>query len=215
MLESVIDYLQTADPLTVYLFLFCISYLENVIPPVPGDVPVAFIGYMIAYTEISFAWSVAVASLGSALGFMTMFLLSRSVGLRIYSRGDTPVRHRLVRLIHRFFPPNEMEQARLRFSTHGYLAVLVNRFLFGSRAVISIMAGLMHLKVAGVFFAALASSVVWYVLLLYGGYLLGNNWAQIGTYMAAYTIPVTLIIACVVIYAVFRYAKNRQHKQDV
>lgn len=108
-----------------------------------------------------------------------------------------------------------MEQARLRFSTHGYLAVLVNRFLFGSRAVISIMAGLMHLKVAGVFFAALASSVVWYVLLLYGGYLLGNNWAQIGTYMAAYTIPVTLIIACVVIYAVFRYAKNRQHKQDV
>ncbi len=215
MLESVIAYLQTADPLTVYLFLFCISFLENVVPPVPGDVPVAFIGYMIVYTDISFSWSVTVASLGSTLGFMTMFLLSRSIGLRIYSRGSDPVRNRLVRMIHRFFPPDEMEQARLRFSTHGYLAVLVNRFLFGSRAVISIMAGFMHLNAAGVLTAALLSSVVWYVLLLSGGYLLGDNWDQIGTYMAAYSIPVTLVIAVAVFYAVFRYIRSRRMKQDV
>ncbi|MBF0585399.1 VTT domain-containing protein [Prosthecochloris sp. N3] len=212
MLESVVAYLQTADPLTVYVFLFCISFLENVVPPIPGDVPVAFIGYLIVYSEIGFAWSVAVSSLGSTLGFMVMYYLSRTVGLRIYSRGSGALRHGAVRWIHKMFPPDEMEHARVRFAAHGYLAVLVNRFLFGSRAVISILAGFLHLRAAGVFAAALCSSVVWYILLLYGGYLLGENWQQIGAYMTAYTIPVSILAAIVLVSFIVRHFRNSRKK---
>ncbi|MBL6956416.1 MAG: VTT domain-containing protein [Chlorobium phaeobacteroides] len=207
MLESIIEYLRSADPAAVYLFLFFISFLENVVPPVPGDVPVAFIGYLSFSSDIDFWFSVAFASAGSTLGFMVMFLLSRTIGLRIYSRGESRLRHGVVRTVHRMFPPDLMERARLRFTAHGYFAVLINRFLFGYRAIISVMAGFMHLHVSGVFFAALASSLIWYVLLLSGGYFLGENWQEIGAYMALYSIPLSLVFLCIIIIGIVRYRR--------
>lgn len=212
MLESAVAYLQSADLLTVYLFLFGIAFLENVVPPVPGDVPVAFVGYLMFYSEVSFTGAVMMASLGSTMGFMVMYYLSRNIGLKIYARGNGAVRHGFVRAVHRLFPPDEMEHARIRFSAHGYTAVLVNRFLFGSRAVISVMAGFMHLNAAGVSAAAFASSLVWYVFLLYGGYLLGENWHQIGTYMAAYTLPVTIIAVAAVMFVLVRHLRGARKK---
>lgn len=213
MLESIVEYLRSADPVAIYLFLFFISFLENVVPPVPGDVPVAFIGYLTFSSDIDFGFSVTFASAGSTLGFMLMFLLSRKVGLKIYARGESVVRHGLVRAVHRMFPPDLMEAARLRFSSHGYFAVLINRFLFGSRAIISVMAGFMHLNVAGVFAAAFASSLVWYVLLLSGGYFLGENWQEIGAYMALYSTPLSLVFFLIVFVALFRYVRERRKRE--
>ncbi|ASQ90297.1 hypothetical protein CHL67_04595 [Prosthecochloris sp. GSB1] len=212
MFDTAIEFLKNADPFAVYIFLFFISFLENVVPPVPGDVPVAFIGYMTVYSDIDFGLSVAAASAGSTLGFMTMFLLSRRIGLKIYARGENPVRHGFVRAAHRMFPPEQMELARGRFSSHGYIAVLVNRFLFGYRAVISILAGFLHLNVAGVFAAALASSVVWYVMLLRGGYFLGENWPDIVAYMTLYSVPVTLVFLGIVMFGLFRFFRERGRK---
>ena len=214
MLESVVEYLRSADPVSIYLFLFFISFLENVVPPVPGDIPVAFIGYLTFSSDIDFWLSVTFASAGSTLGFMLMFLLSRKIRLKIYVRGESMVRHGLVRAVHRMFPPDLMEDARLRFSSHGYVAVLINRFLFGYRAIISVMAGFMHLNAAGVFAATFASSLVWYMLLLSGGYLLGENWQEIGAYMAVYSIPLSLVFLLIMFAAFFRYAREKKKRES-
>lgn len=210
MLDSAIAYLQHADPVAVYLFLFCIAFFENVIPPIPGDVPVAFIGYLIHYTAISFPLALFSATLGSTAGFMLIFLLSRHFGLKIYAEEGGAVQHRLSKSVHRFFPPSDMELLRSRFSAHGYLAVLVNRFLFGSRAVISVMAGLMHLKVHFVLLAVTASATLWNVLLLYGGLLLGRNWQEIGRYAALYSIPVSVIFLGFLFFSLWRFLRERK-----
>lgn len=210
MLESIVDYLRTADPAAIYLFLFLISFLENVVPPIPGDVPVAFVGYLCYSSNIDFFLSVIFASIGSTVGFMTMFLFSRMIGLKIYARGESRIRHGIVRAVHRMFPPDLMEAARIRFSAHGYTAVLVNRFLFGYRAIISIMAGFMHLHVIGVLLAALSSSVVWYAVLLRGGYFLGENWQDIGSYMAIYSVPLSLIALLIAFGTFLRHRKRHK-----
>ncbi len=214
MLESAIAWLQHADPLAVYAFLFAIAYLENVVPPIPGDLPVAFIGYLVYGSNITFAGAVLFSSLGSSSGFMTVFFLSRILGLKLYSDGASPVQHTFHKSIHKFFPPSDMELLRQKFATHGYLAVLVNRFLFGSRAVISVMAGLMHLNVFKVLAAALLSSTAWNVLLLYGGFLLGSNWTHIGGYLALYSIPVTIAFAVLLVFSVWKFIQERKRKHD-
>jgi membrane protein DedA with SNARE-associated domain len=214
MLESAITFLQHADPFAVYVFLFLIAFFENVIPPIPGDVPIAFIGYLIYSSKITFAGAILWASLGSTSGFMLVFLLSRYLGLKLYAGGDTPAQHRLSHTVHRFFPPSDMELLRGRFSAHGYLAILVNRFLFGSRAVISVMAGLMHLKTLFVFVSALISATLWNVLLLYGGYLLGSNWKDIGSYVALYSIPVSIFFVLLLLFTGWKFARERKQKHD-
>ena len=193
MLESVIFWLQHADPFAVYAFLFLIAFLENVVPPIPGDVPVAFIGYLIYSSQLTFAGALFWASLGSTAGFMLIYMLSKHLGIKLYAAGDTEVQHRFSKSVHRFFPPSDMVLLRRKFAAHGYLAVLENRFLLGSRAVISVMAGLMHLRTPFVLLAALTSAVAWNVLLLYGGFFLGSNWKDIGSYVAVYSIPISIL----------------------
>jgi membrane protein DedA with SNARE-associated domain len=214
MLDNVITFLQNADPAAVYTFLFLTAFLENVIPPIPGDIPVAFAGYLIYYSDLSFFWVLLWTSLGSTAGFMTVYLLSRYLGLKLYASGETHVRHGLARSIHKLFPPSEMEVVRQKFAAHGYAAVLANRFFFGSRAVISVVAGLLHLNVLFVLLASITSATVWNILLLYGGYLLGRNWQGIGSYVALYSIPVTIIFLGIMVFSVMRFIRQRKKGKD-
>jgi len=214
MLESAIAYLQHADPFSVYLFLFLIAFFENVVPPIPGDVPVAFIGYLIYKSEITFAGALFWASLGSTCGFMFVYMLSKSLGTKLYAEGNTSVEHWLSKSAHRFFPPSDMELLRRKFAAHGYFAVLVNRFLFGSRAVISVMAGLMHLNTPLVLLAALTSAFAWNVVLLYGGFLLGSNWQDIGAYVALYSIPVSVIFILALLFSIWKFFKERKREHE-
>ena len=172
MLESVIAYLQSADPTTIYLFLFLFAFLKNFFPVVPLDLPVALTGYLLVYTDLSIVLAILWPSLGSTLGFMVIYMISRKFGLKLYAKDITTIPPRWGERIHRFFPPAEMEIIRQRFSAHGYLAVLVNRFLLGSRSFISPVTGLMHLNVVLVSIAAGLSAIVWNMLLVYGGYVL-------------------------------------------
>ena len=214
MLDSVIAWLQQADPAAVYVFLFFIAFLENVVPPIPGDVPVAFIGYMIHYTGLSFVAALFWSSSGSTAGFMLVYLLSRHFGMKLYAPDGSSMQHGFSRSIHRFFPPSEMEQLRKRFSSHGYLAVLLNRFLFGSRAVISVMAGLMHLKIPLVLVAVVASATCWNVLLLYGGLLLGRNLQDIGRYAAMYSVPVSMLFLGFLFFSLWRFLRERKQGHE-
>ena len=210
MLESAITYLQHADPFSVYLFLFLIAFFENIIPPIPGDVPVAFIGYLICNSQITFFPALFWASAGSTAGFMVVYMLSRYLGMRLYNEEGGAVENWLSKRVQRFFPPSDMELLRGKFAAHGYLAVLVNRFLFGSRAVISVMAGLMHLKIPLVLLAAMASAFAWNLLLLYGGFVLGSNWQHIGGYLVLYTVPVSVIFLLLLFFSVWKFFKERE-----
>ena len=214
MLESAIAYLQHADPFSIYLVLFLIAFLENIVPPIPGDVPVAFIGYLIYTSGITFAGALFWASAGSTAGFMVVYLLSKYLGMKLYAEGGTPVEHWLSKSAHKFFPPSDMDLLRRKFAAHGYAAVLVNRFLFGSRAVISVMSGLMDLRTPLVFLAAAISATAWNVVLLYGGFLLGSNWQQIGGYVALYSIPVSIVFVLLLSFSVWKFFRERKREQE-
>jgi membrane protein DedA with SNARE-associated domain len=214
MLESVIAFLQSADPMAIYLSLFLIAFLKNFIPLMPFDLPIALIGYLLVYTKLSILLAVLWPSIGSTLGFMVIYLISRKFGLKLYARDITTLPPRWGEKIHRFFPPAEMELVRQRFAAHGYLAVLVNRFLLGSRSLISPVTGLMHLNVFLVSIAAGLSALVWNVLLLYGGYFLGQNWKNIGGFVVMYSIPVTVLFFAAIAFTVIKYVKERHNSPE-
>jgi len=214
MLDTVIAFLQSANPMAIYLSLFLIAFLKNFIPLLPFDLPIALIGYLLVYTKLSIFLAIIWPTLGSTLGFMVIYLISRKFGLKLYARDTTTVPPQWGEKIHRFFPPAEMELIRQRFAAHGYLAVLVNRFLLGSRSLISPVTGLMHLNAFVVFIAAGLSALCWNVLLLYGGYFLGQNWKNIGSFVVMYSIPVTILFFVVIAVAVIKYVKERRDSQQ-
>ncbi len=210
MLESVIAYVQSADPMTIYLLLFIFAFLKNFLPVVPFDAPIALTGYLLVYKKLSIVLAILWPSLGSTLGFMVIYLISRKFGMKLYARDISETPPRWGEKIHRVFPPAEMEFIRKRFAAHGYLAVLLNRFLLGSRSFISPVTGLMHLNAFLVLIAAGISASVWNILLVYGGYLLGKHWENIGEFVVMYSVPVTVVFVVVIAFAVTKYRRERK-----
>jgi membrane protein DedA with SNARE-associated domain len=72
----------------------------------------------------------------------------------------------------------------------------------------------MHLKTPYVLIAAFISAALWNVLLLYGGYFLGSNWKDIGTYVALYSIPVSVFFVLLLLFSVWKFIRERKQKHD-
>ncbi|ACF13667.1 SNARE associated Golgi protein [Chloroherpeton thalassium ATCC 35110] len=214
MLEDIISYLNTLDGSTIYAFLFLIAFLENVFPPIPGDVPVAFVGYLIATNELSFVASIASASAGSVLGFMVVYFMSRSIGESLYEEGGGPIKRRISKAAYKFFPPEQMDYVKANFSKYGYTLVTANRFLAGTRTLISVVAGFLHLNWLYVFLTALISAILWNIALVGGGYLLGDNWQEVGEYISAYGVVITIVIMLGLALIINRYMKNHPSQFD-
>lgn len=217
MLEDIITFIKTLDSSAIYLSLFVIAYLENVVPPIPGDMPVAFVGTLVPHTDLSFAACVMWASAGSVLGFATMYSIGYWVSTRFHEEPSAKLNSRIARLIQRFFPAEHLPEIRQRFAKYGYGLILANRFLTGSRSIISISAGLSRLNPALTHLCALASAVSWNILLVFGGYLLGDNWEVLGDYIATYGTILTLavfVLLAFVIYRWMRKAKATSHKSS-
>ena len=174
-LEALIAELSGVDPIWAYGLLSLSAFLENVIPPVPGDTVVVFSAYLVGRGALGF-WPVFLATCaGGTAGFLTMYYIGYSRGRAFFSgRGG------------RFFSAANLAVAERWLARYGVALILGNRFLSGIRSVIAIGAGLGGMSWSKVALCGLLSMVAWNGLLLYAGLLVGQNWEQVTGVLAQY-----------------------------
>ncbi len=86
-LASIITWLQELPPWGVYLALGVTTYVENIFPPSPSDVVMLCIATLIGIGTVGLVPSIAIATLGSTMGFLTAFALGRRYGRRLLASG--------------------------------------------------------------------------------------------------------------------------------
>lgn len=208
IVQSIVDWISVVPPIGVYLIFFGIAYIENLIPPMPGDVIVAFGGYLAAegLIELFPVWSLTVVS--SVAGFMTMYWLGYRWGAQIEENRDS---HFLLRFIdYKYFAKGKKWMERW-----GQGVVIANRFLAGTRSVISLTAGMSHLKVTPTILSSFVSSILWNSLLLAMGWVIRDNWQVIGEYLSNYGKVILALIALFVgTKAYFWYRRKNQGLKD-
>ncbi len=208
IVQSIIDWISVVPPIGVYLIFFGIAYIENLIPPMPGDVIVAFGGYLAAEGLIGLfpVWSLTVVA--SVAGFMTMYWLGYRWGAQIEENRDS---HFLLRFIdYKYF-----SRGKKWMNRWGQGVVIANRFLAGTRSVISLTAGMSHLRITPTILSSLVSSVLWNTLLLAMGWVIRDNWQIIGEYLSNYGKVILALIALFVgIKAYFFYRRKKQVVKD-
>lgn len=198
--KEVIGLLQQLSPMGVLAVIFLIAYIENVFPPSPSDVLLVFAGTLIGLGTIGFLPSLLFATLGSTLGFMTAYWAGR------YFEG-----HVIEGRFSRFLPVNAIEKVELMFRKYGYGVIVANRFLAGTRALVSFFAGMSRMNLMKTTLLCAASAAVWNTLLLLLGRTLGHNWEKAGAYLMAYSKLVTAImVAAVLVFALRWYLKRRK-----
>lgn len=194
MLQEIISYISTLDPALIYVVIFFFAFIENIFPPSPSDFVVLIGSTLIAKSAIGFIPILLLTSVGSAIGFIVMYLIGEFLGDKLVRSGRM-----------KFITKESLEKADRFFHKHGYNLILINRFMPGTRAVVSFFSGVHKLKPARTFVYAAASSFFWNALLIFLGIQLGKNLELIDYYLSRYSEVVFLLMGLVVIVFVIRY----------
>jgi membrane protein DedA with SNARE-associated domain len=201
--ETIIPSLQSLDPLLVCLALFSIAFIENIFPPSPSDMVIVFGGTLVGIGRVGFAPALLCSTAGSTAGFVAMYLIGKWFG-----------RHILEQRKIRFLPLDAVHRVESWFARYGYWIIIANRFLAGTRAVVSFFAGMSELKLSVTIPLCFFSALVWNALLITGGYFLGSNWQRIGFYIGAYRQVVTGLVVLAAIVLIVRYFRRSSRKNS-
>jgi membrane protein DedA with SNARE-associated domain len=199
-IESLLVSLSTVNPLWIYGVLFAIAYIENIFPPSPSDLLIVFGGSLVGIGKLSFLAALLSATAGSTLGFVTMYIIGDWFGLAIIEKKRIG-----------FLPLDAIHKVEAWFRRYGYWIIVVNRFMSGTRAVISFFAGMSELRFGKTTVLCFLSALVWNAILIYGGTLLGANWRNIGDYLSAYSRVITLLIGLIAAawFVIWFYRKKK------
>ena len=207
VVQTIVEWISVVPPILVYLIFFGIAYVENILPPLPGDVLLAFGGYLAAEGLIAIfpIWILTV--IASVLGFMNMFWIGHKLGGQINENKGS---HYLLRFInYRYF-----RKGKIWMYKYGQWVVFANRFLAGTRSVISLTAGMSHLKVSQTILNSFISSALWNAILLGFGWFIQDNWQTIGEYLSAYGKVILIGIAVVILVRFVWIKKSRGQEED-
>ncbi|HSR18319.1 MAG TPA: DedA family protein, partial [Ignavibacteriaceae bacterium] len=130
MIEEILTHISNLNPFWIYVVLFLFSFIENVFPPSPSDVVVVIGGSLISKSAINFIPTLLVTTIGSVLGFMTLFYIGSMLDKKVLRAGKI-----------KFISLDALDKAEQWFLKYGYFVILANRFMPGTRSVISFFAG--------------------------------------------------------------------------
>ncbi|MGQ9819361.1 MAG: DedA family protein [Candidatus Kapaibacteriales bacterium] len=185
MFENPIVFLssETITPFLILTIAFFFQYMENIFPPLPSDVVLLFIGSLSGLGRVDFFQLFLIATVGSTLGFLTMFIVGKYFGEKIIDKGKI-----------KYLSKDNIEKVRLWLNRWGYWIVVGNRFLSGTRAIVSFLAGLAELSTYKSIILAGISASLWNFIILYLGFSLGKNWQLAVFYIELYWRIVIAII---------------------
>lgn len=200
MVEEIISYLKYIDPILIYLAVFGIAFIENIFPPFPSDVIVAFSGALAALTEISLPLVIVFAVSGSTTGFIVMYFIGKVAGDKILETGKI-----------KFISPEAIFRIENWFRKYGYWLIVANRFLAGTRAIISFFAGMSELNLKKTILLSAVSSLIWNLILIFIGFYVGHNLNKISEFITTYN---KIVLGIIVIVSIVYIAKTLLKKND-
>ena len=159
------DWLTALSPAVLLATMALLAAVENIFPPIPADVLVAFGGFLAARAQGS-PWPTFLAIwLGNVGGAVLMYAVGRRLGSQWIRR--------------RFHLHEGSKGERNLIAWHakyGTAAFFVSRFLPGVRSIVPPMAGAMRIPLFGMLVAISLASGIWYGLITYLAFSAGRNW---------------------------------------
>ncbi len=147
--------------------------LEVIIPPIPSEVVLPLAGFLAGRGDLSLVAALVWSTVGSVVGALAAYWLGAALG-----------RDRVYRLWARIplSEPHDLERAEAWFDGHQRRAVFLGRFIPVVRSLISVPAGVAHMRLPTFVLYTLLGSGLWNALFILLGYQLGAQWRSVGRY---------------------------------
>jgi membrane protein DedA with SNARE-associated domain len=201
--DGFLAYLNTQPPGWIYFFLFLGAFLENVVPPIPGDTLIVFGAYLAGIGLIS-VWPAYMAMwVGSAVGCLLVYGIA-------YVKG----REFFLRLEARYFEESKIEIAETWFEKYGVRIIIFNRFLPTVRAFVGIVAGIIRMNPLQMTLYVVIGTFLWNSLLVYFGLKVGENWQLVIKVLQTYNqVVIGLAVVGGAVYYGVKWRRSRAGEQ--
>jgi membrane protein DedA with SNARE-associated domain len=176
----------------IYIALFILIFLENIVPFVPGDTVLVFAAYLSGRGTLAPLLTFILTVCGSLLGFCFIFYLSGTWGYEVYRKLHLPR-----------ISQQKRTKYKRHFQKHGGWSLMVGRIIPGSRLILALTAGLVKMPVFKSIAMTLIGVLVWNGIIFRSGMLLGEHWELIKSIITKYSTLVNCLFIVLVIGVVF------------
>ena len=193
-----------------YLGIMLLVALENVFPPIPSEVILAFGGFMTTYTSLHVVGVIISATIGSVVGAIILYFIGKLLNKeRLISIVSGKV-GKILRL-----KPKDIEKADKWFDERGNVAVFFCRFVPIVRSLISIPAGMSDMPICSFLLFTTIGTLIWNTVLVILGSKMGENWTKIVDFISEYAsiTLVVLVIGFIAFVAWFYFGRLHKKKK--
>ena len=193
LLTSIPDYISLAvekNSTIAYLTICLAMFLENIIPPIPSEIIMPLGGFFVYQQKLNFYILVFWGLLGTILGSLPWYYLGKLVNeKRLSNLLDKKGKYLGI-------STNDLIKSKKWFDRYGVSLVFWGRLVPGVRTLISVPAGIELMPLKKFLIWTTFGSFMWVALLTYAGYLFGENYPIIATYLdrVKYVVKPVLIL---------------------
>lgn len=204
-MDRFLDWLTALPPAALYLVLAATAAVENVFPPFPSDTVVAFGSFIAARGHGSAVGSFLATWAGNIAGAMLMYALGRRYGAS-----------RLIARLSKGEGSDAEARIRVWYGRRGIWALAFSRFLPGVRALVPPIAGALRVPPLQALAAMALASGVWYGLITYLAFRVGDSWEMLAARIAGVSRGVGLaaLAIALLIGAFWLLRRRRQLPSD-
>jgi membrane protein DedA with SNARE-associated domain len=202
ILQPLIDWVTATIGDYGLLAVFGLMLLESTGVLIPSEAISPFAGYLVSQERMSMFGAVAAGVLGNLVGSWIAYFIGLWGGRELWLRYG---RYVGVRAHH-------LALAEKWFDRYGEFMVFISRCLPVVRTFISFPAGTARMNFARFTFYTFVGCVPWVFALTYFGYLLGENWERIGSYLHYLDYAVALALFVGVVYLFLRWRSARSSR---
>lgn len=189
---------------TGYLGVFILMSLESMVAPVPSELVMPFVGFLVADGTLNLWLVILVSTLASLTGSLISYFVAYF--------GEKELIHKFGRFV--FLDKGELDWTQKWFEKRGSITILISRFIPVIRHLISIPAGLAKMDLKKFVLFTAVGATAWNTFLLYVGMQLRERWEIVHKYSSQLDILVVAVVILAVAYYAYRHVKrHRKAKQ--
>lgn len=188
-----------------YLGVFLLIMIENVFPPIPSEVILLFGGFMTTYSKLSIVGMIVASTLGSLFGAIVLYYIGKLFNKDRLKKIISGKLGKILRL-----KASDIDKADNWFDNKGNKTVFFCRFVPLIRSLISIPAGMSKMPILKFIIYTVVGSLIWNVVLIIVGSIVGENWTSILNILDTYSHVVVILLAIIFIVGIYIFYKKRK-----
>ncbi|HLY66508.1 MAG TPA: DedA family protein [Chloroflexota bacterium] len=183
-----------------YVGVLVLMAIESCNIPIPSEVILPLAGFLVGQHTFSFWPAVLAGAVGGTLG--------SAVSYWIGALGGRPLMLKYGRYV--LISASDAARADKFFERYGDATAFFSRLLPVIRTFISLPAGITRMNFAKFLTYTFAGSLLWSIVLVYVGEVLGQNWLEVRNVLQRFDYAIAALIVAAVALYIYRHLAHAQ-----